>query len=401
VVFLQQGMGMRQRRRSNGIWDLPQGWESVGMVTSPKAFDTNRKSQSSLGLEPELDVKKQSPESKPSTEHFTDLISISTMRQIRDDQVFFYQERHTDSITLKRPRVSIVEDRRLSLGFQAITGARKVVGSENQVYGLDLIPFFNRNASENIDDSVSSVPGNKDVSTMGGVLLESTFQLCNEPMYGDDWYSTDVLRLQSTVVEPSLAGLFRVCLSPIYNKFARILPTFSSLFPDRFEVSRSVLAIEIVLESLLKLAVVVTVRRTFTRLLEYLTSRLKLFMQLVFYGCLKLCFRLLKRLYPFPDFAALFRALLQRVVNNFWLVSIPVVLLWLLFWVYFCLFLVGLAFAPLYDRLARYAIAVLDFVEGFEDFLDPDSRNFWFSWLSWFFQSSSGYLHFWFSWLLR
>jgi hypothetical protein len=164
-------------------------------------------------------------------------------------------------------------------------------------------------------------------------------------MYGDDWYSTDVLRLQSTVVEPSLAGLFRVCLSPIY-KFARLLPTFSSLFPDRFEVSRSVLAIEIVLDSLLKLAVVVTVRRTFTRLLEYLTSRLKLFMQLVFYGCLKLCFRLLKRLYPFPDFAALFRALLQRVVNNFWLVSIPVVLLWLLFWVYFYLFLVGLAFAP-------------------------------------------------------
>lgn len=40
---------------------------------------------------------------------------------------------------------------------------------------------------------------------------------------------------------------------------------------------------------------------------------------------------------------------------------------------------------PLYDRLARYAIAVLDFVEGLEDFLDPDSRNFWFSWLSWFF----------------
>lgn len=141
VVFLQQGMGMRQRRRSNGIWDLPQGWESVGMDTSPKAFDTNRKSLSSVGLEQELDVKKQSPESKPSIEHFTDLMSISTMRQIRDDQEFFYQERHTDSITLKRPKVSIIEDRRLSLGFQAITGARKVVGSENQVYGLDLIPF--------------------------------------------------------------------------------------------------------------------------------------------------------------------------------------------------------------------------------------------------------------------
>lgn len=384
VVFLQQGMGMRQRKGPNGSWDLPRGWEPVGMDTTPKSNETSGKTINSpidLGSPPY--IRHQSPEESSSAHHFNNPTATQPIRDLR--QIFF-QERHTDSITSKRPKVSIIEDRRLSLGFQAITGTRKVIGSENQVYGLDLIPFFNRNASRNTNDNIATVSGDKDVASIHGALSQSALKLRNEPMYGDDWYSADILRLQGMVVEPYFTVLLRLCLSPMY-RLVLMLPKFSSDFSGRFQVSWPALAIEIVLESLLMVASVATERQTFAPVLDYLIQRLKSFMQNVFFSAVRLYVGVSKRLYPFPEFSFLFRTLLQHVINSLRRVSMPVLLfleeflMTLLFRVFFYTSLFGVVLQPLYLRIAPYISPLLGFVGSLIEFAAPvlSSAYLWLS----------------------
>ncbi|KAF4628434.1 hypothetical protein G7Y89_g9721 [Cudoniella acicularis] len=216
VVFLQQGMGMRKPKKSG----LPRGWEHIPVKITNSVIDRHEESDSLQTIAVNnlpaaewivpIDIRTVIPvsETKINTstasrresidpltlaQSFIQKTPRSTVRQFPNQ---IYLERHTNSITLKPPKISIIEDQRLALGFQTITGPRKVVGSENQVYGLDLVPFFNRNHPQLPPPTVQSRSIANDLQETAPVDANKNIELSTTPSFGVEWFEEDMLKLK-------------------------------------------------------------------------------------------------------------------------------------------------------------------------------------------------------------